>query len=903
MAGTRYRYPRSRGKYKDNRSATHKKLFYEDCRVDPALKNSFSKIGKPGLTPFKPDPFQLEALERIKDGDVLVSAPTGSGKTWIAIQAIKSNLKHSLRTWYASPLKALSNSLYQEFSNEFGSDSCGILTGERKENTDAPVIVGTTEILRNQLYDNMHEGTSLNSDLVILDEAHYLSDPDRGVVWEEVLIYLPPRVKLLLLSATVSNSEEVCGWLMQNRKTKAYVVKAEERPVPLETLFLFPDGLIAPLSGRKGLSPKVKKFVQSGQPRGRNRRQDRPGYDSIISCLRKQNLLPAIFFLKSRMECDNALAMCSYMYIRDERKSELKEEVNNFLSEYPHLENHRHLNSLMNTLAASHHAGHLPYWKVLIEKMMNKGYLDAIFSTSTVAAGVNFPARTVVLVQSDKFNGHTFADLTSTELHQMTGRAGRRGMDNIGFVVVVPGIHQDPQLIHDLSNSNPEPLVSQIRINFSMVLNLLLSHTPGDIRTLLELSFARYHQRGDDTWMQRYLDDILKTLSALLPDSNCDNSDPFEVTELIDERADLKRRKKRLKKEPRRDIFINSLKPLLERGRVFRNRSGVDLILFHRIMYRGRILCFALEIGKMIRVKKAKPRLRRVSIEKIKYLYDRVVDIPDERDIESLQQVVHDLEHEELDILDTDRLIYKNSKDALNEIDYDMNKLPCIGCRSLPACNPGRNKPLREALSNFKSVSHMIDNVGETLWISFKRHLRFLKKTGFVDESGRLTQDGIWASKLRLDQPLLIAEAIKNEGFRDASPEVLAGLIALFVWDRTQEVDTRLSSLEDLDIMIDAFDRLIGSMEDIMLLMDRKSFHYPQIMFWPGAALFQWTKGISWEALLKCIPVGEGDMASLIVRTADHLRQVLNLRETHPVLAQTAREAIDLILREPVFLP
>jgi superfamily II RNA helicase len=305
----------------------------------------------------------------------------------------------------------------------------------------------------------------------------------------------------------------------------------------------------------------------------------------------------------------------------------------------------------------------------------------------------------------------------------------------------------------------------------------------------------------------------------------------------------------------------------------------------------------------MIRIKKGKPRLRRVSVEKIEYLYDRIVDIPDNGDIYPIQQIIDELESEDLEILNTENLINEDGKDALSDIDYRINNLPCNGCRSLPACDVSRNKPLRKALSNFKSVSHMIDNMGETLWISFKRHLRFLKETGFVDEPGRLTQDGIWASKLRLDQPLLIAEAIRNDGFKNASPEVLAGLIALFVWDRTQEVDARLGSLEGLDIMLDAYDRLMGSMEEIMLLMDKRGFHYPRIMLWPGAALFQWTKGISWETLLKCIPIGEGDMASLIVRTADHLRQVLNLRETHPALAQTAREAIDLILREPVFLP
>lgn len=238
-------------------------------KLDPQLRPIFNKIGIPDTEPFKPDPFQLEALNLTRDYDVLVSAPTGAGKTWIASQTIHSYLSEDLRIWYASPLKALSNSIYQEFCHEFGTQYCGILTGDRKENPDAPVIVGTTEILRNQLYDSMHKGISIRTDLVILDEAHYLSDPDRGVVWEEVLIYLPSRVRLLLLSATISNAEEVCAWLRKIRRTPNRVVRAEERPVPLEMLFLFPDGLITPLGDKKRLNPKVKKFLttKSGKKR------------------------------------------------------------------------------------------------------------------------------------------------------------------------------------------------------------------------------------------------------------------------------------------------------------------------------------------------------------------------------------------------------------------------------------------------------------------------------------------------------------------------------------------------------------------------------------------------------------------------------------------------------------
>ena len=286
----------SRANRHRRRRSPFKRSFCENPRIDPQLRRTFDKIGVPEPTPFRPDPFQLEALEKIEECDVLVSAPTGSGKTWIAAQAISRNLSKGLKSWYASPLKALSNAIYQEFCETFGTDVCGILTGDRKENPNASIVVGTTEILRNQLYDAMHEGVSLQTDLVILDEAHYLSDPERGVVWEEVLIYLPSRVRLLLLSATISNAEEIAAWLRENRETRTWVVRSEERPVPLEMLFLFPDGLISPLTSRRGLSPKVRKFLLSEKEQGGFRRLD---FGEIIACLR--SVRPAAGHLLSQV--------------------------------------------------------------------------------------------------------------------------------------------------------------------------------------------------------------------------------------------------------------------------------------------------------------------------------------------------------------------------------------------------------------------------------------------------------------------------------------------------------------------------------------------------------------------------------------------------------------------------
>ena len=221
-------------------------------------------IGTPHAVPFKPDPFQLEALAALEFEDVLVTAPTGSGKTWIAREAIRRLIENGRRAWYTSPLKALTNSKYQEFSDEFGPERVGILTGDRKENSDAPLIIGTTEIYRNQLFDSLRGGSEVQADLVVLDEAHYLADEDRGHVWEEAIILTPPRIRLLLLSATIGNAEEFAGWMAEVRGVRCGVItRPGERPVPLRAAMLLPDKRLIPLLSESGkLNPEISQMAE-----------------------------------------------------------------------------------------------------------------------------------------------------------------------------------------------------------------------------------------------------------------------------------------------------------------------------------------------------------------------------------------------------------------------------------------------------------------------------------------------------------------------------------------------------------------------------------------------------------------------------------------------------------------
>src|SRR5256714_4854485 len=223
------------------------------------LRRLLEGIGTPPPAPFKPDSFQLEALAAVEFEDVLVTAPTGSGKTWIAREEIRRLLESGRRAWYTSPLKALTNSKYQEFCDEFGAEQGGILTRDRKENADAPLIVGTTEIYRNQLFDALRGGTDISADLVVLDEAHYLADEDRGHVWEEAIILSPARVRLLLLSATIGNADEFAAWISEVRGVRCGVVERPgARPVPLRAAFLYPDGQLIPLLDDAGrLHPEI----------------------------------------------------------------------------------------------------------------------------------------------------------------------------------------------------------------------------------------------------------------------------------------------------------------------------------------------------------------------------------------------------------------------------------------------------------------------------------------------------------------------------------------------------------------------------------------------------------------------------------------------------------------------
>jgi len=437
-------------------------------------------MGEPEPQPFTPSDFQLAALEAVLERDTIVVAPTGSGKTWIAEQAITHFLAEGRRSWYTTPLKALSNQKYDAFRELFGEQNVGLLTGERRENSQAPIIVATTEVLRNLLYAASGE---ITADFIVLDEAHYLADPERGVTWEEVIILAPPESRFLLLSATIANADELAGWMKEVRGQEPALVwvDSKERPVPLRYGFLDRFGRPLPLKIVDLLPQKVLKRLiwQTFNP------------VDLVHRLRERNLLPAIIFLPRRRDCDEAVRMFR-KYRMEEGREEREAMFAQLAEQFPRLWEHPLARHLIEAGVAPHHAGHLTAWKIAVERMLRAGLVRAVFATTTLAAGLDVPARTVVLPTLRVRDEKGERTLTALEFHQMTGRAGRRGKDKIGFVLIIPRHPRDFERAYELAESEPEDLRSAFRVQYYQVLNLLATMGYEDALTVLDKSFAVY---------------------------------------------------------------------------------------------------------------------------------------------------------------------------------------------------------------------------------------------------------------------------------------------------------------------------------------------------------------------------------------------------------------------------
>lgn len=446
--------------------------------------------------PFELDDFQKEACEIIDNGEsVVVCAPTGAGKTVIAQHAINNALKQGCRIFYTTPLKALSNQKFYDFCEQYGADKVGLLTGDTSINRGAQIVIMTTEVFRNMLYGTNFGAVADNlKDVryVVLDEVHYMNDEQRGTVWEESIIYCPTNIQIIALSATVANCDELTNWI-NTVHSKTKLVNTDFRPVPLRFFYFDssqPYRLLPLLTPDGKLNNKIKP-EKPQWARGKDKRK-KTYVKQIIQNLADNDMLPAIYFTFSRKKCDEQMEKCSGLGLNTRKEQEeIKAFIEEFIAENPHLYGNKHIEYLIQGVA-SHHAGLLPAWKNLVEKLFQKGLIKVVFATETLAAGINMPARSTVISSTSKRTDSGHRMLTANEFLQMSGRAGRRGMDEVGYVTVVGTPFQTPEEVAELVLSDSNPLESKFSPSYSMVLNLLQRFNLEESKELILKSFGYY---------------------------------------------------------------------------------------------------------------------------------------------------------------------------------------------------------------------------------------------------------------------------------------------------------------------------------------------------------------------------------------------------------------------------
>ena len=576
---------------------------FRDSQQSPRVQEFADGYG------FEFDDYQREACAHVEAGSgVLVAAPTGAGKTIVGEFAVFLALAEGRKCFYTTPIKALSNQKYADLVRRHGAGSVGLLTGDSSINSEAPIVVMTTEVLRNMIYAG--SATLRNLGYVVMDEVHYLADRFRGAVWEEVIIGLAESVQVVALSATVSNAEEFGEWLGAVRGEMAVVV-SERRPVPLfqhvmvgSTIFdLFageaPTASQAPKGAESEVNPALVKvareesrFVRddSRRPRGKGGRGKRSvGYGSgaygggahnsrlepagrrprslqapsrgeMIERLDEQGLLPAIVFIFSRVGCDGAVRQLLASGVRlttAAAQAEIGAILDRHISglspaDLRALDYERFAEALVRGVAA-HHAGMLPAFKECVEEAFVRGLIKVVFATETLALGINMPARSVVLEKLVKYNGETHADITPGEYTQLTGRAGRRGIDIEGHAVVLwqPGL--DPRAVAGLASRRTYPLRSSFAPTYNMAVNMVGSVGRERARALLEQSFAQFQSDRSVVGVARTLAKNTQAIQGYLDSAACDRGDFAEYARLRTQVSELEASAARERSTDRRD--------------------------------------------------------------------------------------------------------------------------------------------------------------------------------------------------------------------------------------------------------------------------------------------------------------------------------------------------------------
>ncbi|MFD3452183.1 DEAD/DEAH box helicase [Streptomyces sp. NPDC058691] len=918
-----------------------------------AAEQATALAGFRELYDFALDPFQIDACRALEEGKgVLVAAPTGSGKTIVGEFAVHLALREGRKCFYTTPIKALSNQKFTDMVKRYGAERVGLLTGDNSVNGDAPIVVMTTEVLRNMLYAGSQALDGLG--YVVMDEVHYLSDRFRGAVWEEVIIHLPQSVTLVSLSATVSNAEEFGDWLDTVRGDTEVIV-SEHRPVPLwqhvlagrrmYDLFEERQGATGP-APQRAVNPDLVRLARMENQRAfngrdrragkvreadreRDRRQQRrvwtPSRAEVIERLDAEGLLPAITFIFSRAGCESAVQQCLYAGLRlnsDENRAKVRAIVEERTKSIPDEDLHvlgyfEWLEGLERGIAA-HHAGMLPTFKEVVEELFVKGLVKAVFATETLALGINMPARSVVMEKLVKWNGETHADVTPGEYTQLTGRAGRRGIDVEGHAVVLWQRAFDPAHLAGLAGTRTYPLRSSFKPSYNMAVNLVGQFGRHRSRELLETSFAQFQADRSVVGISRQVQRNEEGLEGYKASMTCHLGDFDEYMSL---RRQLKDREAELSRHganQRRAAAAEALEKL---------RPG-DIIHVPSGKFAG--LALVLDPG----VPAGRSPGQHNRHDQFHQDGPRPLVLTAERQVKRLAQMDFPVPVEPLDRMRIPKSFNPRSPQSRRDLasamrskagtagiapqrprrersaaadDTEIARLrtairahPCHGCDEREDHARWSERYQRLARDT-KQLERRIEGRTNTIARTFDRICALLTDLGYL-EADQVTPDGRRLGRLYGELDLLASECLRDGVWEGLDPAELAACASALVYESRSADDAlppRLPSgnaKQALGEMVRIWGRLDALEEEHRINQaEGVGQREPDLGF--AWSAYRWASGHGLDAVLRDADMPAGDFVRWTKQLIDVLGQIAGAAPEGGQVRRNARKAVDGLLR------
>ncbi len=875
---------------------------------------------------FPLDPFQIEAIKAINSGNsVVLTAPTGSGKTLIGEFAIYRGLSHESRVFYTTPLKALSNQKFRDFVNQFGEKKVGLLTGDLSINREAPVLVMTTEIFRNMLYGEFEEFDDplVNLESVILDECHYMNDPQRGTVWEETIIHCPSRTQIIALSATISNADQLQNWI-EKVHGPTVLVNSAYRPVPLDFIFCSAKGLHPLLNNKgSGIHPNCKIWrAPKGQKKkgkvGRIIQPKSPPIGFVISKLAERNMLPAIYFIFSRRGCDKAVENIKDLSLVSYSEANLiSQRLNIYLKNNADgIKDKFHCEALKRGIA-SHHAGLLPAWKELVEELFQQGLIKVVFATETLSAGINMPARTTVISTLSKRTEEGHRLLFSSEFLQMSGRAGRRGKDSQGYVVTLQTRFEGAKEASILATSQPNPLVSQFTPSYGMVLNLLQNYNLDKSRELVKRSFGSFLYSEESSEEKIILDNLDKDLIELKKITENISWKDFDAYEKLKSRLKEERRLLRILEKQAAEKLSEEITNALN---FIKDGSLISI----KAPQLNRKVVPSLICKKIYESKKIKSLLC-LTIDNLFILIKPscVVNIfPDLDDIDILK-----LEEPKMNFSgevvrgDNESKPFANKISEISEKydlrtpQYDLTKEVLAQQQLItnldetiaeqPVHRFGDSKKLKKYRKRIIDIEQeiimrnsLLEDKENHNWRKFTDLIKILNHFGCLNDL-ELTEVGQSVGAIRSENELWVGLVLLSGYLDDLDPPDLAAIIqAICVDVRRPNIWCNFKpSLKVIEVFneLEGLRKLVASKQN-KFYIDTPIFLETELT----GIISEWARGRKWKELIFNTSLDEGDVVRILRRSIDVLNQIQYCIGVSNRLKNKAKLALKSINRFPV---